>query len=221
MSSRPLPPAGRPDRTGEARRIRSGLSLPHAFHHRRSRPPDPRLAGQPDGGGRDRRSRAERGGARRCRPAPRPASSRRPSSATAAREWGGKGVGGAVANVNGEIAAALQGADAADQAAIDRALIDLDGTPNKSRLGANAILGASLAAARAAADGRRRAALPLPRRRLRERRARRPAGADDERRQRRRPRRQLGRLPGVHGRPGRRRRASASACAGGPRSSTR
>jgi len=66
-------------------------------------------------------------------------------------DWGGKGVGTAVANVNGEIAAALSGADASDQAAIDRALIDLDGTDNKSRLGANAILGASLAAARAAA----------------------------------------------------------------------
>jgi enolase len=73
-------------------------------------------------------------------------------------EWGGKGVGAAVANVNGEIAAALAGADAADQAAVDRVLIDLDGTANKSRLGANAILGASLAAARAAAES---AAEPL------------------------------------------------------------
>jgi enolase len=60
-------------------------------------------------------------------------------------------VGDAVANVNGEITAALGGADARDQAAIDRVLIDLDGTANKSRLGANAILGASLAVARAAA----------------------------------------------------------------------
>jgi enolase len=66
-------------------------------------------------------------------------------------EWNGKGVGDAVANVNGEIAAALRGADAGDQAAVDRLLIELDGTANKSRLGANAILGASLAAARAAA----------------------------------------------------------------------
>ena len=65
--------------------------------------------------------------------------------------WGGKGVGDAVANVNGEITAALGGADARAQAAIDRVLIDLDGTANKSRLGANAILGASLAAAKAAA----------------------------------------------------------------------
>jgi enolase len=65
--------------------------------------------------------------------------------------WGGKGVTKAVGNVNGEIAEAIAGADALDQSSLDRALIDLDGTPNKSRLGANAILGVSLAAARAAA----------------------------------------------------------------------
>jgi enolase len=65
--------------------------------------------------------------------------------------WGGKGVSRAVANVDGEIAQALTGTDAAEQAALDRALIELDGTPNKSRLGANAILGASLAAAHAQA----------------------------------------------------------------------
>jgi enolase len=66
-------------------------------------------------------------------------------------EWGGKGVGKAVANVNGEIAQALAGSDAADQRALDGALIELDGTPNKSRLGANAILGVSLATAQAQA----------------------------------------------------------------------
>jgi enolase len=65
--------------------------------------------------------------------------------------WGGKGVGQAVANVTGEIAASLRGRDARDQAGLDRALISLDGTPNKGRLGANAILGASLAAAKAVA----------------------------------------------------------------------
>jgi enolase len=65
--------------------------------------------------------------------------------------WGGKGVTRAVANVNGEIAAALRGHDVADQQALDRTLIELDGTPNKSRLGANAILGASLAVAHARA----------------------------------------------------------------------
>jgi enolase len=65
--------------------------------------------------------------------------------------WQGKGVSRAVGNVDGEIAKAVAGMDAADQAALDRALIDLDGTPNKSRLGANAILGVSLAAAYAQA----------------------------------------------------------------------
>jgi enolase len=64
-------------------------------------------------------------------------------------EWGGKGVSRAVANVNDEIAAAVHGRDAADQEGLDRALIDLDGTPNKGRLGANAILGVSLAVAKA------------------------------------------------------------------------
>jgi enolase len=63
----------------------------------------------------------------------------------------GKGVTKAVANVNGDIAAALVGARATEQGAIDRTVIDLDGTPNKSRLGANAILGVSLAVARASA----------------------------------------------------------------------
>jgi enolase len=65
--------------------------------------------------------------------------------------WAGKGVARAVAAVNGEIVASVAGLDAADQAALDRALIALDGTPNKSRLGANAILGVSLAAAHAQA----------------------------------------------------------------------
>ena len=63
----------------------------------------------------------------------------------------GKGVLGAVANVNGEIASAAVGLDAADQRELDRILIELDGTPNKSRLGANAVLGCSLAVAKAAA----------------------------------------------------------------------
>jgi enolase len=65
--------------------------------------------------------------------------------------WAGKGVSTAVGNVNGEIATALQGVDADDQAALDTKMIELDGTPNKGRLGANAILGVSLAAAKAAA----------------------------------------------------------------------
>jgi len=65
--------------------------------------------------------------------------------------FGGKGVLNAVANVNGEIAATVRGRDAADQQGLDRALIELDGTDSKGRLGANAILGVSLAVARAAA----------------------------------------------------------------------
>ena len=65
--------------------------------------------------------------------------------------YGGKAVTQAVANVDGEIAAAVRGMDVLDQRALDEALVALDGTPNKGRLGANAILGVSLAAAKAAA----------------------------------------------------------------------
>ncbi|WP_203310808.1 MULTISPECIES: phosphopyruvate hydratase [Sphingomonas] len=72
--------------------------------------------------------------------------------------WGGKGVDGAVDAVNDEIAEALVGYDAEDQAELDAKMIALDGTENKGRLGANAILGVSLAAAKAAADAR---GLPL------------------------------------------------------------
>ncbi|HET8639700.1 MAG TPA: phosphopyruvate hydratase [Solirubrobacterales bacterium] len=72
--------------------------------------------------------------------------------------WAGKGVSRAVAHVNEEIAAALKGARAAEQRALDQTMIELDGTPNKGRLGANAILGVSLAAAKAAAAD---AELPL------------------------------------------------------------
>ena len=128
----------------------------------------------------------------------------------------GKGVRRAVEAVNGEIADALSGFDALDQAAIDQAMIELDGTETKERLGANAILGVSLAVAKAAADRHRPAALPLSRRRRRPR----AADPDDERHQRRRPRRQSDRHPGVHDPAGRRRRASPRPCAPGPRSST-
>jgi len=72
--------------------------------------------------------------------------------------WGGKGVDKAVQAVNGEIADSIVGFEAEDQAEIDGAMIDLDGTENKGRLGANAILGVSLAVAKAAADAR---SLPL------------------------------------------------------------
>jgi enolase 1/2/3 len=89
------------------------------------------------------------------------------------RDPDGKGVSQAVANVNGEIATRLRELDAADQAGLDRALVELDGTPNKGRLGANAILGCSLAAAKAAAaeageplyewiGGERANVLPVP-----------------------------------------------------------
>jgi enolase len=89
------------------------------------------------------------------------------------RRYNGKGVRKAVAHVNDEIACALAGFDATEQAAIDQRLIDLDGTPNKGRLGANAILGVSMAAARASAisagvplyrqlQARDRYSLPIP-----------------------------------------------------------
>ncbi len=75
-----------------------------------------------------------------------------------AARWGGKGVGQAIAAVNGAIADEIVGLDAEDQAEIDAAMIELDGSANKSVLGANAILGVSLAVAKAAADAR---SLPL------------------------------------------------------------
>ncbi|MEC8999800.1 MAG: phosphopyruvate hydratase, partial [Actinomycetota bacterium] len=67
-------------------------------------------------------------------------------------QWAGKGVRTAVTNVGGDLAAAVRGLDAYDQRAVDRALCDADGTDDKGRLGANAVLGVSLAVARAAAD---------------------------------------------------------------------
>ena len=88
--------------------------------------------------------------------------------------YGGKGVEKAVANVNDAIYEALEGMDAEDQTLIDETLLELDGTPNKSRLGANAMLGVSLAVAKAAAD------------------------ADDEYRQWRHACRQPHRLSGIH-----------------------
>ena len=69
-----------------------------------------------------------------------------------ASTWGGKGVARAVQNVEEELAPRLRGFDAADQRAVDARMIELDGTPNKARLGANAILGCSLAVAKAGAE---------------------------------------------------------------------
>ena len=106
----------------------------------------------------------------------------------------GKGVLKAVENVNGEIAEALDEFDVTDQRGLDQIMIDLDGTENKGRLGANAILAVSMAAARAAAE-RMLAALSLPGGRGRQH----AAHADDEHSQRRRPRRQQRRLSGIHG----------------------
>ena len=117
--------------------------------------------------------------------------------------YGGLGVLKAVHNVRTVLGPLLAGRDPAAQAEIDRAMIAADGTPNKSRLGANAILGVSLAVARASAADR---AIPLfkrlaePRVR-RERRRDAAAGPDDEHPERREARRQRPGLPGVHGRP--------------------
>ena len=112
----------------------------------------------------------------------------------------GKGVEKAVDGVITTIGPASIGLDADDQRLVDQAMLDLDGTPNKAKLGANAILGVSLAVARAAADSAGPAALPL------RRRPERPpaAGADDEHPQRRRARRHQRRRAGVHDRADRR-----------------
>ena len=99
--------------------------------------------------------------------------------------YGGKGVRQAVEAVNGEIFDALSGLSAHEQRKIDGILCELDGTPNKARLGANAILGVSLSVAKAAAVDHGNAVVALRRRRLRAR----PARAADEHRQRRRARR--------------------------------
>ena len=88
----------------------------------------------------------------RFRPAPPPVSTRPSNCATAATRYGGKGVEKAVEAVLDEIAPAIIGLDAIEQRTVDQALLDLDGTPDKSRLGANALLGVSLAVARAAAE---------------------------------------------------------------------
>ena len=95
--------------------------------------------------------------------------------------YGGKGVLKAVENVNEEIAEELFGMDALDQVAIDQAMLALDGTPNKSKLGANAILGVSMAVARAAAES-----VGLPLYRYLGGAAPRAARADDEHHERRR-----------------------------------
>ena len=115
--------------------------------------------------------------------------------------YGGKGVLKAAASVNTTISEAISGMDAEDQIAVDDAMLALDGTPNKSRLGANAILGVSLAVAKAAAGA---CGLPLYRYVGGASARVRSACADDEHHQRRRPCRQSDRLPGIHDSAGRR-----------------
>ena len=120
-------------------------------------PADPRQPRQPDRRGRAERALGRvRSRRRALRRLDRRARGRELRDGGA--DWAGKGVSRAVANVNGEIATAVARPGRLDQAALDRALIALDGTPNKGRLGANAILGVSLAAAHAAAAEER---LPL------------------------------------------------------------
>ena len=104
------------------------------------------------------------------------------------QEYGGKSVMKAVTNINTEIAEAVIGMNALDQAEIDQTMIDLDGTPNKSRLGANAILAVSMAVAHAAADSLHR-----------RHQCKGPAGSHDEHSQRRCPRHQQRGHSGIHG----------------------
>ena len=133
----------------------------------------------------------------------------------------GKGVLKAVAHVNTAIADAVTGMDATDQRALDRRMIEADGTPNKSKFGANAILAVSMAAARAAAVASAPAALQISleifERKIRGHTSR----ADDEHPQRRRARRQFRGPAGIHGHAHRRRRVFTKDCAGALRSSTR
>ena len=117
-----------------------------------------------------------------------------------ADRYGGKGVLNAVRNVNETIRPQLIGADAVDQVGIDRLLIELDGTENKSKLGANATLGVSLAVANAAAETVGPAAVSVPRRAG----SADAAGAAGQHPQRWQARHRLHRFPGVHDRPPRR-----------------
>ena len=107
--------------------------------------------------------------------------------------YSGKGVLKAVAAVIDELGPAIEGVEASEQRIVDEILIEVDGTDNKGRVGANAILGVSLAVAKAAADSRRPAAVPLPRRTERAH----PARPAVQRHQRRLARRQRHRHAGV------------------------
>ena len=126
----------------------------------------------------------------------------------------GKGVLKAVANVNSEIAKAVTGTDAADQRALDHKMITLDGTPTKSRLGANAILAVSMAAARAAAVAVETAAVQISVTLFHRQFGQPSARADDEHSEWRSARRQFRRLPGIHGHARRRSVVQRSAALG-------
>ena len=151
----------RPRRVALHGRFEESVMTPHRI---RFRPRDPRQPGQPH-----RRGRGGAGG-RGHRPRGRALRRlhRRARGGRAARRrqeaLPGQGRAKAVAAVNDAIAGEVLGEDAIDQALIDQLMIDLDGTDNKSRLGANAILAVSLAVAKAAAEAQRAAALPLRRR---------------------------------------------------------
>lgn len=106
--------------------------------------------------------------------------------------WGGKGVDLAVANVNGPIADALVGLDASEQGVVDTAMMTIDSTPNKSKIGANAMLGASMACLRATVGTREYMATPLRRKLLH-------TSTSDEYPQRRRTCELECRCPGIHG----------------------
>ena len=167
----------------------------------RARPAGLGFARAADGRGRGAARRRRRRAGRSRRPARRPARARRSTCATAARRSAATTCEQAVAAVNEEIAPALSGLDAADQAAVDRRLIELDGTPNKARLGGNATIAVSMAVAHAAAAAARRAALALSRSGPTPR----AAAAGDPDLRRRRACRAAGRRPGLHGGlPGRR-----------------
>ena len=156
-------PAASPSQFDKQQPIRK--ERPHECNRRRRRPRDSRFARQSDRRGRRAarvRRDGTRGGALRRLDRHR---ARRSSCATATRRaTSARACCKAVENVNTEICEAIIGLDATEQAFIDQTLIDLDGTENKSRLGANAMLAVSLAVAQGGGRGVGAAAVPLSRR---------------------------------------------------------
>ena len=157
--ARPVPPPLRHDHS-------NGFEPTHERHRRRHRPRDPRFPRQPHGRSRRRARVRRRPAARPCRRARRPARRKRSSCATATpRATSARACCKAVENVNTEICEAILGLDASEQASIDQTLIELDGTENKGRLGANAILAVSLRRGQGRGRGIVAAAVSLSRRR--------------------------------------------------------